>query len=309
MDKYLIAIDAGGTSTDGALFNFDGKVVKTCKEGSGNYKVNATKAKEHIKQCVEKLLLACSKENVKLIQIGMAGMPNEEEKKSLLNELETTFQIRVDIVSDALIALLSIEHSKNECPLLILGGTGSIVMIDNGEKTHRFGGFGHLLGDEGSAYDVVIRAFKEIIDIGESNQEETMLYKELLKQINAKDYLEIKDFVYKKTKEDIASLAKVIGVLANYNDQQSKRLLQEEGKLLAGITIKAIKNTSSCKKFVVGLRGGFLNEAPYVKDSLLQTLDKIQLDYTLEKYPGNPLQGAYYLGLRKINEVTYNDRH
>ena len=49
--------------------------------------------------------------------------------------------------------------------VIVISGTGSNVMLCNPDgSTHNVGGLGHLLGDEGSGYWIVLRTLKRIID-------------------------------------------------------------------------------------------------------------------------------------------------
>ena len=48
---------------------------------------------------------------------------------------------------------------------MAIGGTGSvIIMIEHENEINRLGGWGHILGDGGSAYHFVIAALKQLID-------------------------------------------------------------------------------------------------------------------------------------------------
>lgn len=83
---------------------------------------------------------------------------------------------------------------------MVLGGTGSVIIAYVNDKIHFIGGYGPLLGDEGSSYHLVIEELKHIINQFEEKKKITDLTKALLNKIEAKSYTDIKAFVYNNTK-------------------------------------------------------------------------------------------------------------
>lgn len=295
MSKYIIGVDGGGTKTLGILFDYDGNTKKRVVSGFGNFSVNIEETINHLLSVLEELTEDVEKLAIKFIQIGIAGYSNFNDKEQLNEKLSKLYNCEVSIVTDAEIALYSIKKDSEKNVIMVLGGTGSAVMYDYLGKTQLIGGFGHLLGDEGSGYHLAITALKNIIKQYEERKPITPLTKSILKQINAKNYSEIKNFVYNNKKTEIAKLSEYIAQHANDGDSEAIKLFIDEGRLLAKQTIQAYKALESNNEVIVGIKGGFLLNAPYVKESLIEELNAKNIKYKLDASSVEPVVGAYYL--------------
>lgn len=300
MNRHLIGIDGGGTSTKGALFDLDGTMLRTAEDGFANFRVDAPTAKAHVLHVIETLAEGVGFDAVDGIVIGLAGIPAEADRLALETELATRYHTPVFIVTDALLALHSIRQDSEHCVVLVLGGTGSAVLIGNGEDHDRIGGYGHLLGDEGSAYHLAIRALKQVIRQLEEGRTPSPLAQAILQEIHARDQLDIKDFVYANHKQKIAELARFLASYAEAGDEEARTLFRHEGELLAEQTLLALKRVDVCDTVRIGFRGSFLLHAPLVKDVLIERLEAQHIPYVIDKHPVDPVVGAYHLGLRKL---------
>ena len=302
MSKYIIGIDGGGTKTLGVLFDINGRELKRVEFGFSNFSIDEDIAKANVEKTIEALEKDLEKNRELFIQMGIAGYSKIKKSTQFVKSLEKKFNAFVDLDSDAIIALYSVKQNKNVNVIMVIGGTGSVLMVSDGDQARMVGGFGHLLGDEGSAYHLAITALKKIIEEKESNQEMSELSKLVLKEIEALDYLDIKNFVYNNNKSDIARLAKFIAQCALNNDLDAISLLKQEGRYLAKQTLNAYKLANKNEKVVIALRGGFLLNAPYVKDTLIEELKISLKDFELDIHPIEPVIGAYYLGFLKLSK-------
>jgi N-acetylglucosamine kinase-like BadF-type ATPase len=163
------------------------------------------------------------------------------------------------------------------------------------------GGFGHLLGDEGSAYHLSISALKLIISTYEDINRYDEFSKKILNHLNIKDQFDVRDYVYSHDKTMIASLAKFISQLALDGDEKAKKLIIDEAKHLARQTIKAYLKLKENDKVIIALRGGFLTNAPFVKEALIKELKMSIKDFEINQSTKSPVKGAYYLSLLKLS--------
>lgn len=302
MSKYIVGIDGGGTSTDGVLFDLEGNHIRTYQTGFANFRVHPAIAKDNVITTIERLIDGISKEDILSIQIGLAGIPNETDRVALEEELSNTYLTSVSIVTDALIALFSIRQNDPGCLLMILGGTGSVILIGNDNHVERIGGYGHLLGDKGSAYHVSITALERVIEQFEHGDKITSLSLAILQNINAEGPSDIKDFVYSHSKQEIAQLSKFLATHAEQGDKEAIALFQEEGVHLAKQAILAYRKLSVCDHVTIGLRGSFLLKAPYVKEALFSYLNQQEISYSVDDRRVEPVEGAFYLGLSQLQK-------
>lgn len=300
MSKYLIGIDGGGTKTLGVLFNKDGTEVKRYSNGFANFSVDEEQTKINLIDTIDNLLIDIDPKDILHIELGVSGVSKLQDKSIFVNALKERYQTSVDLVSDAEIALYSIKRKATDCTIMVIGGTGSILMISEDNKNSVIGGFGHILGDEGSGYHLAITALKGIIKEYEENLEISQLSKEILKEINASNYFDIKNFVYGSSKNRIAELSAFISNFAVQGNKDAIKLFVEEGKHLARQTMSAVNKIETCQQIIIGIRGGFLLNAPYVKQTFIEELNNNKINYKIDVNPVEPVYGAFKLGLTKI---------
>lgn len=295
MKPYMIGIDGGGTKTVAVLFDESGQEIKRVSGGFANFSVDSQKSETHLLDVLAKLTKDVAVTKLKHLVIGIAGYSNYPDKDNLKNKLEKMYPIPLTLVTDAEIALYSVKRASKQPVIMVLGGTGSVVMIEEAGTIRFIGGFGHLLGDEGSGYHLAITALKKIIDQYEEGQEITALTKAILQKIKAKNYLDIKHFVYNHNKDEIAKLSLFIAGHALAGDLEARQLFVREGELLAKQTLKAYQSLKRQTTVTIGIKGGFLLNAPLVKQSLIEALNQTEIKYILDGSPLDPVYGTYYL--------------
>ena len=239
MKRYIIGVDGGGTKTLGVLFDLHGNAKKQVKSGFANFNVDTKKTIEHVKEILQLLTEGINLDQIEMIQIGIAGYTNFEGKELLLKELRENYLTEVSIVTDAEIALYSVKKDSDSDAIMVLGGTGSVIMLEHHGEIHFIGGFGHLLGDEGSGYHLSITALKHIIEQYEKNEGITDLSKSILINIGASAYSDIKKFVYNNPKSIVAELSPFIAKHAEDGNEEAIKLFKQEGILLAEQALRA----------------------------------------------------------------------
>ncbi len=306
MKSYIIGIDGGGTKTLGVLFDIEGKEVARATSGFANMNVDELGSIKSIKEVLEELVNLAHDGLIETVQIGIAGYSNYTKKEQFKEDLSNYTDAMIDIMTDAEIALYSVKRDSDKNVIMILGGTGSVVMVDKDDKIKYIGGFGHLLGDEGSGYHLAITALKGIIEQFESGKEISDLSWKILNEIKALEYDDIKKFVYNNKKSQIAKLSEFIAKEAQKSDQEAKNLFINEGLLLAEQAMKAYKYLGKKQEVLIGFRGGFLLNAPYVKDALLNALSSQNIDYILDDSYLEPVYGSYYRGFKQLKKRWKN---
>ncbi len=134
------------------------------------------------------------------------------------------------VINDGELALKAVL--KGEDGVLTIAGTGSICIGIRNNIKDKCGGWGHLLGDEGSGYSIAIKALRRMIHEQELNLERSRLHKEILKELNITNTDEICAFVYSSTKDKIASLTTLISKLAEEGEENAIAILKKKEKLL-----------------------------------------------------------------------------
>lgn len=149
---YYIAIDGGGTKTEFVLFKADGTVVMSAVYGTSN--PNSTGMENTCAILKEGLdYLLGFKKTPKRIFAGISGSMignNKELIRSFLKKTYPSYKFNVD--SDIKNTIGLVRENK-KCIAAIIG-TGSVVYGWDGESLKRVGGWGYLMDDAGSGYDI-----------------------------------------------------------------------------------------------------------------------------------------------------------
>src|SRR3989339_456546 len=132
MSKYIIGIDGGGTKTLGVLFDIDGHELKRVEFGFSNFSIDEDIAKANVEKTIEALEKDLENDRELFIQMGIAGYSKIKKSTQYVKSLEKKFNALVDLDSDAIIALYSVKQNKNVNVIMVIGGTGSVLMVSDG---------------------------------------------------------------------------------------------------------------------------------------------------------------------------------
>ncbi|NMA05472.1 MAG: hypothetical protein GX931_03770 [Acholeplasmataceae bacterium] len=300
MYDYIVAIDGGGTKTAGILYSLDGKELRHALKGFSNFAIDEATAKKNIYALIDELLQSLNYNKV-YIQMGIAGTSKLFNKERFLKDLENRYRATANLVTDALICLYAIERKSDETLIMAIGGTGSVVLIEKEGKIERMGGWGHILGDEGSAYHLAIEAIKNIIYEYEHSIPYSVLSKHLLKVMEIENIFEIIEYVYNRDKSTIAKLSLEIQKIAK-TDPYARTLLEKEGLLLGKQIVNAYKRFIKDESVVISLRGSFVLKALYVKEVVLEELNKNLSNFRVDFEGNEPVYGAYVLAKLNIEK-------
>ncbi|MFG6147937.1 N-acetylglucosamine kinase [Halobacillus sp. B23F22_1] len=223
----IIGIDAGGSSTKGALISNDKKVVAAFQSGYGNPLINKEKAIIHISEVI-KACREASDQSIEHVVIGIAGystlkgcLPIPEMWKEFKN---------LTLVNDAELALeAGIPEGDG---ILSIAGTGSIHIGKKKDKIYTVGGWGHLLGDEGGGYDLGRMTIRKVLESLESSHPISHFTSSILQQINCTNAAEVKAWFYTQEKNQVANLAESVSKLAEKEDPVAIHLIKLSSEAL-----------------------------------------------------------------------------
>lgn len=296
---YVIGVDGGGTKTEGVAYDLQGNVLAQCTTGFGNLVVNKEEALANIGLCIKSLLEELKSRECKTIYLGLAGADSGNNKELVREYVEAFFKGEVKVMNDADIALSALL--KGEDGILTIAGTGSICFGRYNSKKARAGGWGHLLGDEGSGYYVAIEAFKNMTREQDLDLPWSTLTKDMLKALNFKEIDQIKGFIYSKSKAEVASLAPVVVNAAKAGDEIATNILKTAGIELARITEMVYKKLDIKGVTHIGLKGSIITKIDLVKESFKKYLSKAIENLQIHDEDVSAAKGAYYFDLKERN--------
>jgi len=147
--RYLAGIDAGASKTVALLADESGRVVAEASGPGANLHVHGELGVERTLAGVLEQLRAHREPSAACF--GIAGADRASDRDSIRRVLRRLdLEIPVRIVHDAAIALAA--GAPERYGIVVIAGTGSIAYgEDRSGASARSGGWGYLLGDEGSA--------------------------------------------------------------------------------------------------------------------------------------------------------------
>lgn len=164
-NTFFIGIDSGGTKSEMLIMDTDDNIIHKISHKAFHYSVHGKeKVSSHLKDIItnsikEKKL---NLKNCKGICIGLAGVREAVDKNELQKHLIKLLGYKnILIESDSKIALYGAFKGKDG--LILICGTGSILIGVINKKFFRIGGWGRIIGDYGSGYDIGKRAIKHLV--------------------------------------------------------------------------------------------------------------------------------------------------
>lgn len=231
--KVLIGIDGGGTKTHFMLFLEDGTILDSIKLGACNPNTVGIEASIDVLTRGINALMSTNPA-VSGIFIGAAGFLLGNNAPQILSELRSRYSnITIDGASDMLNIAASALEDDTYC-IAAICGTGSSVLIKQGDTLTRQSGYGYLLSKAGSGYDIGREALYAVmcdIDrIGEKTALTPLVQEKLGETVS-----DIIDKVYKNNAAFTASLANLVFECFRKGDSVSTRIINENAKALADV--------------------------------------------------------------------------
>ena len=175
------------------------------------------------------------------VGIGMAGAGNAEQQERIRQCAAKVWR-NVPCVAkgdlDTALAAAELDGRVGENGLsalvIVLSGTGSIFYGKNarGQRV-RVGGWGHLVGDKGSAYEIGLRSLKATLHYHDQDGKVPPLGRRLLSALLLNELNQIPEWALTAGKTEIASLAKEVSAAAGQGDKTARDILEGAANSIA----------------------------------------------------------------------------
>ncbi|MTD42263.1 ATPase [Erwinia sp. CPCC 100877] len=292
--EYIIGVDSGGTKTEAIVYDLAGNQLQRVMTGFGNMLVDYEQGLLNIKTAIKTVLLNRATADCRLLVLGLAGMDSGELKAILAEEL-AAFHVPLVLLNDGQLAHYALL--KGEAGILLIAGTGSVSIGRRQKEWYRVGGWGHLFGDEGSAYDIGKCAIQQVLADYDENRPQSLLAKKILQHFQVTTTLELVRVVYGLTKDQLAELAKIVSEAAE-TDTAARTLLHEAGVKLAIIVEKTVKKMPYSAVVNVGLNGSVIEHNPYVRQAFFEYLRQCSFQCNFIEKGSSSAKGAFYFYLK-----------
>lgn len=240
----FLGIEGGGTRTVALLADAKGLLLKRFEAGPANLKLLSER--QFLRRLREVRAALNGFPAPAAVAVGLAGARGEPEWQRIraaaakvwpgvlcraTHDLETALAAApVAAVCDRRRRLQSAATTQ----VLVLSGTGSCCYGRHADgRTARFGGWGHLLGDKGSGYEIGLRALKACVFYLDRDGVWSGLGKRILRGLQLNEPNELIPWVQGAGKAEIAALAKEVFAAAAKRDPIARDILEGAAASLA----------------------------------------------------------------------------
>jgi N-acetylglucosamine kinase-like BadF-type ATPase len=184
---------------------------------------------------------------------------------------------------------------QGEDGIITIAGTGSVSFGCYKGKTARTGGWGHILGDEGSGYWIALEALKRITVEHDTEMDVSLLSQSIFDQLGVHDADGIKEFVHRANKQSIAGIAPIVTSLAKDGERNATSIVNRAGSELAMMTVRLYKRLGMTSGVTIGVSGSILCKIDLVREQFERCLDRDLDQVRILIKDISPTKGACFL--------------
>lgn len=185
------------------------------------------------------------------ICIGMAGARTEEDWSRIRKAAAKVWPGIPCYATNDLETALSADISENEkavTRVLIISGTGSCCYGKNPQgKAVKLGGWGHLLGDKGSGYEIGLRALKAVVFYFDRTGKLSALGQGILHFLQLNHPNDLINWVAKAPKSEVAGLSLTVFGAWQKKDKIAADILIAAAESLAQDAIACAQRLTNAK--------------------------------------------------------------
>jgi glucosamine kinase len=297
--SFFLALDAGGTKTDYVLAD-ETRVLARVRSGTiKRMRVDAATACTNLEWALAQLSSqsGISMRSVTRTCVGTAGVTVPLVTDWLRESITARVGGELVLLGDVEIALDA--AFPGHAGVLVLAGTGSNVVgrTDEGLLISA-GGWGPVLGDQGSGYRIGVESLRAIFLAKDENRLTTLLPAVLdFWKLSSLDLLV--EYANCLPAPDFSSLTELVLRCAELGDETALTVLRQQGEELAHLVrlvIRRLRLASNKKEWVppLAFAGSILENVPPVREALMAALRR--------EFPGvlapdkvvDPIDGALW---------------
>jgi N-acetylmuramic acid 6-phosphate etherase len=237
--KTFLGIDGGGTRCVALLVDDRGREIKRVEAGQANVTLISDK---ELTDLLRYFARALPKPTA--IGIGLAGAWATADTRRIDRAVRKVWPgVLWKATTDLDVALMAATNgaplnSRSTARVLVVSGTGSCAFGINAHGDRlKIGGWGHVLGDKGSAYQIGMRALRGVVDRYDNDGHWPKLGERVLRTLVLNEPAELIHWAASASKTDIASLAVEVFAAAEQGDTLAKCILD---RTLSALTQKAL---------------------------------------------------------------------
>jgi N-acetylglucosamine kinase-like BadF-type ATPase len=296
--RYLLGVDGGATKTLAAVLDLHGGGLWLAHGGPSNEDaVGPAAAVQTLLQCADEALArsGISEEQLDAAVVAVAGTDTHAVAEHMRSARSESWIVVNDVVGAWATA------TGGEPGVAVIAGTGSNAFgVGRAGETWRAGGWGHLLGDEGSGYWFGIQSIKAALRDREASGPATSLSDALPAFFGVESVEALANQVYSKplSKGEIAAFATEAARIAAAGDEVARELYERGARELGAQITTVIRMTGLDGEFPVGLIGSVYKAGVLYIDPLARAVHERSPGARVAAVEMAPVGGSLLLALR-----------
>lgn len=276
---YILGIDGGGTKTRLLMTDATGNLIAEGESGPSN--INAD-GYDRVKLVLQELATgAVNKAGMALsdcisLCMGAAGAGRIKEKEALKEIFrDIGFNCRIEITDDVTTAFYG--GLDGNVGVMVISGTGSICLGRNKKgETCRCGGWGHIMGDEGSGYNMGRAVLSSVMRSYDGREPQSKMTPMVLEYLNLTGPEDLIEYVYRSGagKKELASLAVVADAGCAAGDAAAVSIIEHSAQELHLAVATVISRLGFASGLDVCTGGGVLVRSEYLRESFIKLLNR-----------------------------------
>lgn len=302
MSRVLVGgIDAGGTRTRARVVDGTGSLLG---EGSGpaglldpaDPSSSGDAIEMTLRQAAERAGVSLP---LDLLWAGVAGAGRPEGRSALEADLSARSLAREVRVGTDAAAAFEDAFPDGDPGILLIVGTGSIALARGpGGEMARCGGWGGLLGDEGSGYRIALDALRAVCRAADGRERPTVLTRLLVQAAAVPDPEGLVSMTARADKGEMAALTPVVIRCADAGDAVAGRILDDAVVELVRQAEVSAYRVGARPPFQVALAGGLVAEGGPFRQRMVEGLERHGFGVRTEAVDG--ARGAVALALAAL---------
>lgn len=299
-DGHVLGIDAGGTKTVCLLADETGGVLSEARGSGANLQASGELEVEKTLHSVMDDAIGDLEVVPRVICLGMAGVDRGDDAavvRAIMRRIG--YKARVLVTNDALVALVA--GAGHRPGIVIIAGTGSIAYGRNAAgEAARAGGWGYVLGDEGSGYWIGRLALRAVVRHADGRGRPTSLTPRILEHFKVAKPQDLVHEVYRRNLRPsaIAQIAVHVQRAMEDGDAVAAALLENGVRELiasADSVTRQLEMRQAAFTFV--LAGGIFHAVPWLASALAERLPQLAPHATVHLLDREPAYGAVLIAL------------
>jgi N-acetylglucosamine kinase-like BadF-type ATPase len=305
-DRYVIGVDGGATKTVALIGIENGKILGRGESGPSNYhNIGTGAASIAVREAVRKAKRRAGvRGTAEVAVVALAAVDSERDRAIVLRSIRDIKIARTNLVIHDSVAALHAATQEGPC-VIVISGTGCVAAgVNSAGRYVRAGGWGYLIDDEGSAYNIGAQALRGAFRMLDGRAPKTKLGPLLKRRLRVRTLEDALSQIYSDGLgvDGVADLTPLVSKLAS-TDQVSREILGKAGISLAELACAVAKKLGITRDaFRVVLVGGTFKAGPYLLQPLRARIRRDCPHAKVEIMKTEPVLGALSLATFELRK-------